>query len=74
VSLDMPLAMSLVWHLSRDLRRFGGTDRSTGLTPGPGQVLRVGIEQVCFQCLPFLVVRVFLVAALLECDAELVDS
>ena len=72
--MDMPLAMAPAWHLSRDLRRLGGTDRSTGLTPGPDQVLRVRIEQVCFECLPFLVVRVFLVAALLERDAELVDA
>jgi hypothetical protein len=72
--MDMSPDMPLVWHLRGCLRRFGGTDRSTGLTPGPGQVLRVGIEQVCFECLPFLVVRVFLVAALLERDAELVDA
>jgi hypothetical protein len=72
--MDMSPDMSLAWQVSCDLRRFGGTDRSSGLTPEPDQVLRVRIEQVCFECLTFLVVRVFLVTALLERDAELIDA
>jgi hypothetical protein len=36
VSLDMSVATSLAWHVSRRLQRLGETDRSTGLTPGRG--------------------------------------
>jgi RNA polymerase sigma factor (sigma-70 family) len=35
--MDMSRTWPITWHVSPGLQRFGGTDRSTGLTPGPGR-------------------------------------
>ena len=55
-------------------RYVASGDRSTGLTPGRDQALRVRIEQVRFERFAFLAVDLLLIAALLERDGELVDA
>src|SRR6266550_5662125 len=48
VSPDTSVARSDAWHVCRRLQPLGGTDRSTGLTPGPGgsgqDLFRLGDE------------------------------